>query len=152
MRFTRKFIKIDSAWLILPTVVVIFITYTLVTSTVFILSDLIEVKRIGKDMMQASNILDSISKSIYFGLLALIDLIRYLIWIIVFRTIISWVSPNPNAPLVQVIHALSDPILEPLKAIIPPIGMFDLSPIVALFILWFSSNILAVGVEKLFIF
>jgi YggT family protein len=62
-------------------------------------------------------------------------LIHFLIIIIVIWAIISWVSPNPYNPIVLAIFAVVDPILRPLQKIIPPVGGFDITPIIAVLIL-----------------
>jgi len=55
---------------------------------------------------------------------------------IIIRALLSWVSIDPYNPLVQILFQITEPILAPLRRIIPPIGgMMDISPIVALIIL-----------------
>ena len=55
---------------------------------------------------------------------------------IIIRALLSWVSVDPYNPLVQILFQITEPILAPLRRIIPPIGgMMDISPIVALIIL-----------------
>jgi len=53
-----------------------------------------------------------------------------LIGLILIGVVFSWV--NPYAPMAPFIYALGDPILKPLRRVIPPIGNVDLSPLVAL--------------------
>lgn len=53
-------------------------------------------------------------------------------WVLIIRVLISWVSPDPFNPIVQFLTQVTDPVLAPLRRIIPPIGMFDLSPLVAI--------------------
>ncbi|TMF12563.1 MAG: YggT family protein [Chloroflexi bacterium] len=53
------------------------------------------------------------------------------------RVVLSWVGYNPNNPLHNFIHEITEPILAPIRSIMPRIGMFDLSPMVALFALTF---------------
>ena len=59
------------------------------------------------------------------------------------RVILSWlpmfgVNINPYSPFVRFIHQVTEPILEPLRRIIPPIGgTLDLSAMVALIVLQF---------------
>lgn len=55
------------------------------------------------------------------------------VWIILFRVLLSWVSPDPNNPVVQLLIRATDPVLIPLRRLIPPIAGLDLSPIAALF-------------------
>ena len=56
-------------------------------------------------------------------------------WIIVVRVLMSWVSPDPFNPIVRFLITMTDPVLEPVRRIIPTIGPLDISPIVVLFIL-----------------
>ncbi|MGI8573803.1 MAG: YggT family protein [Egibacteraceae bacterium] len=61
--------------------------------------------------------------------------------ILIVRIILSWV-PNPPAPVLPIargVSALTDPLLMPLRGVLPPVRMgavaFDLSPIVLFFII-----------------
>lgn len=56
-------------------------------------------------------------------------------WILIIRVLISWVNPDPFNPVVQFLMKATDPVLEPLRRVIPKIGPFDISPIVAVLIL-----------------
>ena len=53
--------------------------------------------------------------------------------LILISAIFSWV--NPQAPLAPFIQTLSDPLMRPLRRVIPLIGSVDLSPLVALLLL-----------------
>jgi len=53
-------------------------------------------------------------------------------WILIARVLISWVNPDPSNPIVQFLTSATDPVLEPLRRIIPPLGVLDISPMVAL--------------------
>lgn len=57
---------------------------------------------------------------------------------IVARSLLSWfpISPtNPFFPLAVILHQVTEPILGPLRRVIPMIGAFDISPIVALLLI-----------------
>ncbi len=56
-------------------------------------------------------------------------------WVLIIRVLISWVSPDPFNPVVQFLMKATDPVLEPLRKVIPPLGPLDISPIVAVLIL-----------------
>ncbi len=56
-------------------------------------------------------------------------------WILVIRVLITWVSPDPFNPIVQFLIKATDPVLEPLRKVIPPIGPLDISPVVAMLVL-----------------
>ena len=45
------------------------------------------------------------------------------------RIILSWISPGQHNPAIAIISTLTEPILRPVRRIIPPMGGFDISPI-----------------------
>jgi len=59
-------------------------------------------------------------------------------WLIIIRALLSWVSPDPYNPIVQFIEKTTEPLLHPLRQLVPiyKIG-FDISPILAILILYF---------------
>ncbi len=59
-------------------------------------------------------------------------------WIIAIRALISWVNPDPYNPIVQILQKLTEPMLRPLRKLVPPykIGI-DISPIIAFLIIIF---------------
>ncbi|MCB0004620.1 MAG: YggT family protein [Anaerolineae bacterium] len=63
-------------------------------------------------------------------------LLQALTWLILIRVLITWI-PNldPFNPIVRLLRQATDPILEPARRIIPPIGGMDISPIVVILIL-----------------
>ncbi|MGB2705378.1 MAG: YggT family protein [Candidatus Omnitrophota bacterium] len=65
-------------------------------------------------------------------------LITILTWIIIIRALLSWVNPDPYNMIVQILYKITEPILAPLRRIIPihNIGI-DISPIIAILFLWF---------------
>ena len=48
------------------------------------------------------------------------------------RVLFSWIRPDPYNPFVRIIVQITDPILQPLRRFIPPLGMLDITPLVAL--------------------
>ena len=57
--------------------------------------------------------------------------------------LLSWI-PNLDRgnPLVQLLRQITDPVLEPARRIIPPIGGLDISPIVVLLLLRLLEQVL----------
>jgi hypothetical protein len=71
--------------------------------------------------------------------------------LIIARVIIDIVQPNPYGslprrgygrgyyaprnPLVNLVYVVSEPILAPLRRVIPPMGMFDITPMVAIIVI-----------------
>jgi len=58
-----------------------------------------------------------------------------LIVVIVIRALLSWVSPDPRNIIVQLIYYITEPILVPMRRIVPPLGIFDLSALVTIVLL-----------------
>lgn len=52
------------------------------------------------------------------------------------RVIVSWLPVSPYKWYIRWAFVLSEPMLRPLRAIIPPLGPVDVTPIAAYFILW----------------
>ena len=53
-------------------------------------------------------------------------------WAILIRVVLSWVSPRTRHPASDIIHSLTEPVLEPARRALPAMGGFDLSPILVL--------------------
>ena len=51
------------------------------------------------------------------------------------RVLLSWFRVNPYHPAVAFLYQITEPILRPLRNVIPPLGMIDISPIVALILM-----------------
>ena len=62
-------------------------------------------------------------------------LCRVLMGAIFARVILSWFALRPDNPLVAVLYYITEPVLGPLRRIIPPTGMFEFAPMAAIFIL-----------------
>jgi len=62
------------------------------------------------------------------------------------RCVISWMSISRQHPLCQLIERMTEPILVPIRKLMPPIrsgyGQLDLSPMIALIALWLIRGIL----------
>ncbi len=70
----------------------------------------------------------AISSAAYIPLLIL----RLFFFLVIVRVILSWVAPGGYNPAIALIGTLTDPVLRPFRRIIPPLGGFDLSPILAI--------------------
>jgi len=53
-------------------------------------------------------------------------------WIIIARAAISWVSPDPWNPIVQLLYRTTEPILKPARRLLPSTVGIDFSPILVL--------------------
>jgi YggT family protein len=61
---------------------------------------------------------------------------------VVIRSLLSWFPVDPNNFLVVFLVTITEPILSPLRRIIPRLDMIDLSPMVAILLLMFISWLL----------
>ncbi|WP_199611393.1 YggT family protein [Flocculibacter collagenilyticus] len=57
-------------------------------------------------------------------------------WVVIIRALMSWVSQGHN-PIEMVLHQLTEPLLRPIRKVIPPMGGLDLSVMVFLLALMF---------------
>ncbi len=66
----------------------------------------------------------------------LLALLLNLLWIaILIRALLSWVNLDPRHPLIQALDAITEPILQPLRQIVPRFGMIDFTPMAAIIII-----------------
>jgi YggT family protein len=49
------------------------------------------------------------------------------------RVIISWIRPDPYNPIVKFIYDATEPLLQPIRRLLPPMSGIDFSPIILLF-------------------
>ncbi len=76
-------------------------------------------------------------------------------FLILIRVVLSWVNVNPyrnrlDHPAIQLLRRITDPVLEPLRRLIPPIGgTIDISPIVALIVLEIVRRLLIEVLSRL---
>ena len=59
---------------------------------------------------------------------------------ILVRALLSWFNPSPANPIVGFIVDITEPILAPLRRVVPRIGMIDITPVVALLLLQLIQN------------
>jgi YggT family protein len=69
----------------------------------------------------------------------LIDLYSLVVLVAV---ILSWIPLDRRNPLVTITHALTEPVLAPIRNVLPPMAGLDLSPMILLFALQLFKNLL----------
>ena len=57
-------------------------------------------------------------------------------WIILIRALLSWVNPDPFNPIVQFLEKVTEPVLAPIRRVVPPMGI-DFSPLIAALAIYF---------------
>lgn len=69
--------------------------------------------------------------------LALIGTVLFILgWLIIARSLLSWFPNIRNNPIVDTLYSVTDPILVPLRRIVPMIGFIDITPMIATLILF----------------
>lgn len=65
-------------------------------------------------------------------------------WLILIRALISWVNPDPFNPLVQFLYKTTEPVLGPIRRLLPFTLRFglDISPIIAFLGIMFLKSFL----------
>jgi YggT family protein len=84
-----------------------------------------------------SNLLSSLAQ--------VLDLVLNVVsWMIIIRALLTWVSPDPRNPIVQMLDAVTEPILWPIRRVLPFSLKFglDISPIIAIVALVFLRSFL----------
>lgn len=56
------------------------------------------------------------------------------------RVVSSWLPISPNSKWIRWSYAVSEPILKPLRQVIPNLGMIDITPILAYFLIGFIQG------------
>ena len=67
------------------------------------------------------------------------DFMNILIWVLTLaifgRVLMSWVSPRGKDPITPLLYQVTEPILAPIRRVLPQMGMLDLAPMVAILVL-----------------
>ncbi len=74
---------------------------------------------------------------VLFGLLSFYSLLIFI------RIIFSWVMVSRSNRVMRLLVNATDPLLRPLRRIVPLVGTFDISPIVAFIVIWLFQSAIA---------
>ena len=73
----------------------------------------------------------------------IVNLTVFFTYVIVINALLSWVSPDPLNPIVQLLTLIAAPITDPIRRVVPPLGgVIDISPILAIVVLVLANGIL----------
>ena len=77
------------------------------------------------------------------GLVDIVSTLLTVLWFAIFaRAIVSWFPIDQNGPIVKVLDAITEPILGPLRRVVPRVGLFDITPMVAILIIIVIQSVL----------
>ena len=71
------------------------------------------------------------------------------LFIIIIRALISWVSPDPYNPVVQILHRITEPVLAPIRYRMPDMGGIDISPILVILAIFFLQSFLVTSLHDI---
>jgi len=54
-------------------------------------------------------------------------------WAVIARSLLSWFPVDQSSPLYQMLYRVTEPLIEPIRRVLPNTGMMDLSPMMAIF-------------------
>ena len=78
-------------------------------------------------------------------LLAAAWLLEYVLWaymwIVIIRSLLSWVNPDPWNPIVRFLYQVTEPVLRPIRQRLPMTGI-DFSPVVVILAIYFLQRFL----------
>ena len=87
-----------------------------------------------------------VSQILLIALLRLVYLtLRIYLFVILVYVVLSWISPGTYNPASALLASIAEPVLKPLRRIIPSIGGLDLSPLFALIAIQALTMILPIG-------
>ena len=73
--------------------------------------------------------------------LMFLALLLQVLWLaILVRVILSWFPVDPSNPIIRIVWEVTEPVLAPIRRVIPSIGMFDLSPLAAFLLISFLQQ------------
>lgn len=87
--------------------------------------------------VQIGGVIAPIGTASYGGLLVycIADLIA--LWLtvmliaVIIKVILSWINPGHYNPVIGLVDKIAEPVLVPIRKLLPPLGGFDLSPLFA---------------------
>ncbi|RPI03211.1 MAG: YggT family protein [Calditrichaeota bacterium] len=69
-------------------------------------------------------------------------LLTLYVYMIIARAVISWLNPDPTHPAVRFLHRITEPLLAPVRKLLPPIVGLDLSPVLIIMAIYLIDRIL----------
>ena len=76
-------------------------------------------------------------------------LFTVLTYSILARALLSWFPIAPGSPIARLLDDITEPILSPLRRVVPKLGMMDITPIVAMIGLQLLQGILVSNLQNL---
>jgi len=65
-----------------------------------------------------------------------------MMFLILGRALLSWFDPRGSTPVGRFLFEATEPILAPIRSVMPRMGLLDLTPMVAFFLIIFLRQLL----------
>ena len=75
-------------------------------------------------------------------IILIVDIIRQTIYLVILLKVILSYFMDPYHPFRQSVDRLIDPLLKPIRQIIPTVGRFDLSPIILIIVVEVIASVI----------
>ena len=71
-------------------------------------------------------------------------------WVIIAAALITWVSPDPRNPIVLFLRQVTEPVLAPVRRLLPPwkTGGLDFSPLIVILAIQFVERVILPGLLR----
>ena len=73
----------------------------------------------------------------------LLDLIDLYSLVVLVAVVLSWIQLPRNNPIVGIVNMLTEPLLAPIRGLLPAMGGLDFSPLILLFLLQILKRFVA---------
>ena len=103
------------------------------------------VRLLLRELMDGSNLPALLSREVFIisSLRLIVNLTVFFMYVIIINALLSWVSPDPLNPIVQLLTLIAAPITDPIRRVVPPLGgAIDISPMLAIVALLVANGIL----------
>lgn len=72
-------------------------------------------------------------------------IVKIYFWSVIAVVVVSWIAPGSHHPAIQLVAQITEPVMRPVRNVMPAIGGLDLSPIVVFLIL----NVISVVIDHM---
>lgn len=87
----------------------------------------------------------SLPQALWFAILKIVWLtLQIYTFSLLIQAVLSWVGPGYNNPAGSLLWSLNEPLLRPVRRILPPIANLDLSPLVVMLLLQVLARLIGV--------
>ncbi len=123
-------------------------TASVVLCLVLIYAKFLLMRSLSIPMVHIGSVAAPIGGVSYGGLLVfcIADLLALLLTVflvaVIIKVVLSWISPGHYNPVIGLVDRISEPVLKPVRRLIPPIGGLDLSPLFATLLILVAKMLL----------